>query len=145
DRGRRALLVPLHVQRLLPPAPVRRREPGPLGALDRPLGVPLAPPGAVEPDDGGDAARDGARGPPVLPGAARLRRGRDAHGGEGMKVAVVGGGSTYTPELVSGMAALPVNELVLQDIDAERLEVVGGLAQRMLRRVDFEGDLMLTD
>jgi 6-phospho-beta-glucosidase len=62
-----------------------------------------------------------------------------------MKVAVIGGGSTYTPELVSGMAALPVDDLVLHDIDGERLEVVGGLAQRMLRRVDFGGELVLTD
>jgi len=47
-----------------------------------------------------------------------------------MKIAVVGGGSTYTPELVSGLAAergrLEVTELALQDIDPERLEVVGG-------------------
>jgi 6-phospho-beta-glucosidase len=62
-----------------------------------------------------------------------------------MKVAVIGGGSTYTPELVSGMSALPVDELVLQDVDPERLEVVGGLAQRMLRRVEFGGQLALTD
>ena len=34
--------------------------------------------------------------------AEGLRRGRHAHGGQGMKVAVIGGGSTYTPELVSG-------------------------------------------
>jgi 6-phospho-beta-glucosidase len=58
-----------------------------------------------------------------------------------MKVAVVGGGSTYTPELVSGLAQererLPVRELVLQDIDAERREVVGGLAARMLERDGF--------
>ena len=49
-----------------------------------------------------------------------------------MKVAVVGAGSTYTPELVSGLARerkrLGVRELALHDIDAERLEVVGGLA-----------------
>jgi 6-phospho-beta-glucosidase len=62
-----------------------------------------------------------------------------------MKVAVIGGGSTYTPELVSGMAALPVDQLVLQDVDPERLEVVGGLAERMLRRVEFGGELALTD
>jgi 6-phospho-beta-glucosidase len=62
-----------------------------------------------------------------------------------VKVAVIGGGSTYTPELVSGMAALPVDELLLQDVDPERLEVVGGLAQRMLRRVGFGGELTLTD
>ena len=54
----------------------------------------------------------------------------------GLKIAVVGGGSTYTPELVEGIARradrLPVDELVLLDIDAERLAIVGGLAQRML-------------
>jgi 6-phospho-beta-glucosidase len=61
-----------------------------------------------------------------------------------MKVAVVGGGSTYTPELVSGLSGLAVDQLVLQDIDAERLEVVGGLARRMLDRVGFGGDLALT-
>jgi 6-phospho-beta-glucosidase len=62
-----------------------------------------------------------------------------------VKVAVVGGGSTYTPELVSGLSGLAVDELVLQDIDPERLEVVGGLAQRMLRRVEYGGELLLTD
>jgi 6-phospho-beta-glucosidase len=66
-----------------------------------------------------------------------------------MKVAVIGGGSTYTPELVSGLARererLPVSELVLQDIDAERREVVGGLAGRMLERAGFEGGLVVTD
>ena len=55
-----------------------------------------------------------------------------------MKVAVIGGGSTYTPELVSGLAGLTVDELVLHDIDAERLEVVGGLAQfRTLHQVQW--------
>ena len=66
-----------------------------------------------------------------------------------MKIAVVGGGSTYTPELVSGLAGerehLDVTELVLQDIDPERLEVVGGLAGRMLERDGFSGALTLTD
>ena len=66
-----------------------------------------------------------------------------------MKIAVVGGGSTYTPELVSGLAGererLDVTELVLQDIDPERLEVVGGLAGRMLERGGFPGALTLTD
>src|SRR4051812_26862354 len=61
-----------------------------------------------------------------------------------MKVAVIGAGSTYTPELVSGLSALPVRELTLHDIDAERLEVVGALAERMLRRVGFAGVLELT-
>jgi 6-phospho-beta-glucosidase len=61
-----------------------------------------------------------------------------------MKVAVVGAGSTYTPELVSGLAALPVDELVLHDIDAERREIVGGLARRILARADFGGGVALT-
>ncbi len=66
----------------------------------------------------------------------------------GVKVAVVGGGSTYTPELVEGFVTrgdrLPVDELVLLDIDAERLAVVGSLAERQLRRVGWGGRLRLT-
>ena len=67
----------------------------------------------------------------------------------GVKVAVVGGGSTYTPELVEGFVTrgdrLPVDELTLLDIDPERLAVVGGLAERMMRRVGWSGTLRLTD
>jgi 6-phospho-beta-glucosidase len=66
----------------------------------------------------------------------------------GVKLAVVGGGSTYTPELIEGIARraqrLPVDELVLLDIDSERLEIVGGLAGRMLKRLDWPGRLVLT-
>jgi 6-phospho-beta-glucosidase len=66
----------------------------------------------------------------------------------GVKVAVVGGGSTYTPELVEGFVTrgdrLPVDELVLLDIDPERLSVVGALAERMMRRVGWNGTLTLT-
>jgi 6-phospho-beta-glucosidase len=65
-----------------------------------------------------------------------------------MKIAVIGAGSTYTPELVSGLSrergAIDVRELVLHDIDAERLEVVGGLAHRMLARQGYEGRLETT-
>ena len=66
-----------------------------------------------------------------------------------MKIAVIGGGSTYTPELVSGLSRerdrIDVSELVLQDIDPERREVVGGLAQRMLDRQGYGGRLEITD
>ena len=66
-----------------------------------------------------------------------------------MKIAVIGGGSTYTPELVSGLSRerdrIDVSELVLQDIDPERREVVGGLAQRMLDRQGYQGWLEITD
>jgi 6-phospho-beta-glucosidase len=62
-----------------------------------------------------------------------------------VKVAVVGAGSTYTPELVEGFARrqaeLTVDELALHDIDPERLQVVGGLAERILRRWGWQGRL----
>jgi len=61
-----------------------------------------------------------------------------------MKLAVIGAGSTYTPELVSRVTALPVDELALHDVDAERLEVVGGLARRMLARAGYAGGLLRT-
>ena len=66
----------------------------------------------------------------------------------GVKVAVVGGGSTYTPELVEGFVKrgdrLPVDQLVLLDIDEDRLSIVGALAERMMRKVGWEGQLVLT-
>jgi 6-phospho-beta-glucosidase len=65
-----------------------------------------------------------------------------------MKLAVIGAGSTYTPELVSGLMRererLDLRELVLHDIDPGRLETVGGLAQRMLERRGYRGALTLT-
>jgi 6-phospho-beta-glucosidase len=65
-----------------------------------------------------------------------------------MKLSVIGAGSTYTPELVSGLSReqerVGVSELALHDVDAERLEVVGGLAGRMLERQGFGGSLSLT-
>jgi 6-phospho-beta-glucosidase len=66
-----------------------------------------------------------------------------------MKLAVIGAGSTYTPELVSGLMRererLDVRDLVLHDIDAERREVVGGLASRILERQGFSGALAITE
>ena len=65
-----------------------------------------------------------------------------------MKVAVIGAGSTYTPELVSGMwrerERIGVEDLALHDIDAERRDVVGRLAERMLRRQGFDGRVTVT-
>ena len=56
-----------------------------------------------------------------------------------MKLTVVGGGSTYTPELVDGLARLrdelAVDELVLMDPSEHRLELVGGISRRILRHL----------
>jgi 6-phospho-beta-glucosidase len=53
-----------------------------------------------------------------------------------LKVAVIGGGSTYTPELIKGFLdrhdSFPLDELWLMDIDPERLQVVGGFAKRIV-------------
>ncbi|HEY7131349.1 MAG TPA: hypothetical protein VH440_03805 [Candidatus Limnocylindrales bacterium] len=66
----------------------------------------------------------------------------------GLKVAVVGGGSTYTPELVDGFTRrtdrVTIDEIALLDINAERLEIVGGLAERMLARQGWPGRLVRT-
>ncbi|MFC9290709.1 hypothetical protein ACFT0E_29340, partial [Streptomyces sp. NPDC057052] len=65
-----------------------------------------------------------------------------------MKLTVVGGGSTYTPELIDGFArlrgVLPVEELVLVDPAAERLEPVGGLARRIFARQGHPGRIVTT-
>jgi 6-phospho-beta-glucosidase len=65
----------------------------------------------------------------------------------GVRIAVIGGGSTYTPELIEGIVTrterLPVDELILQDISAERLGIVGGLAGRMTDRIGWSGRLRL--
>ncbi|WP_405672277.1 6-phospho-beta-glucosidase [Streptomyces canus] len=66
-----------------------------------------------------------------------------------MKLTVVGGGSTYTPELIDGFArlrdTLPVEELVLVDPAAERLELVGGLARRIFAKQGHPGRITTTD
>ncbi|MEU7873566.1 6-phospho-beta-glucosidase [Dactylosporangium sp. NPDC049140] len=53
-----------------------------------------------------------------------------------MKIAVIGGGSTYTPELIDGVARmrddLPVEQIVLVDPDTDRLAAVGGVSARIM-------------
>jgi len=65
-----------------------------------------------------------------------------------LKLAVVGGGSTYTPELIEGLAVredrLRIDDLVLLDIDPDRAEIVGGMARRQLARLGWTGRLQLT-
>ncbi|GIF24087.1 6-phospho-beta-glucosidase [Actinoplanes tereljensis] len=63
-----------------------------------------------------------------------------------MKIAVIGGGSTYTPELVDGFARLGsmVDELVLIDPAAERLEIVGAFAARIFAAQGHPGKVSWT-
>ncbi|OIB04779.1 6-phospho-beta-glucosidase [Paenibacillus sp. LC231] len=70
--------------------------------------------------------------------------------GTGLKVAVIGGGSSYTPELIEGFirhyASFPVTDIVLVDIPEGRrkLEIVGSLAQRMIERSGLPIRITLT-
>ena len=65
-----------------------------------------------------------------------------------MKLAIVGGGSTYTPELIDGFTryseALPLDEITLVDPDPRRLELVGGMARRMLARAGSSARIVTT-
>ncbi|AZN39321.1 6-phospho-beta-glucosidase [Paenibacillus albus] len=69
---------------------------------------------------------------------------------DGLKVVVIGGGSSYTPELVEGFIRyhheLPVRELWLVDIEAglHKLEIVGKLAKRMVERSGLPIEVHLT-
>ncbi|MUK89701.1 6-phospho-beta-glucosidase [Ornithinibacillus sp. L9] len=57
-----------------------------------------------------------------------------------LKVVVIGGGSSYTPEIIEGMIrrhdSFPVTDIVLVDIEAgkEKLDIIGNLAQRMIKK-----------
>ncbi|GAA3468869.1 6-phospho-beta-glucosidase [Nonomuraea roseola] len=65
-----------------------------------------------------------------------------------MKLAVVGGGSTYTPELIDGFARLrdelPLTEIALVDPDRSRLELVAGVSRRMLARAGHGAKVVAT-
>ena len=65
-----------------------------------------------------------------------------------MKLTVVGGGSTYTPELVDGLArlrdTLPLDELVLVDPATDRLDLIGNLSRRILTRHGHHARVLTT-
>ncbi|MBO1581794.1 6-phospho-beta-glucosidase [Bacillus sp. XF8] len=69
---------------------------------------------------------------------------------KGIKIATIGGGSSYTPELIEGFIKrydeLPVRELWLVDIEAgrEKLEIVGNLARRMVEKAGVPMKIHLT-
>ncbi|MEK3864288.1 6-phospho-beta-glucosidase [Paenibacillus sp. FSL H7-0716] len=69
---------------------------------------------------------------------------------QGLKIAVIGGGSSYTPELVEGFILhykeLPVRELWLVDIEPglRKLNIVGNLAKRMVEKSGLPIEVHLT-
>lgn len=68
----------------------------------------------------------------------------------GIKIVTIGGGSSYTPELIEGFIKyydeLPVSEIWLVDVEAgkEKLEIVGGLAKRMVEKAGVSIDIHLS-
>lgn len=69
---------------------------------------------------------------------------------QGIKIVTIGGGSSYTPEFVEGLIKrydeLPVKELWLVDIEAgkKKLETVGNLAKRMVKKANIPLEVYLT-
>ena len=67
----------------------------------------------------------------------------------GIKITIVGSGSTYTPELIEGLInkkdSIPLDELYLMDIDERKRTIVGGLCERMIRAAGMDTKVVLTD
>lgn len=67
-----------------------------------------------------------------------------------LKIVTIGGGSSYTPELVEGFInrynSLPISELWLVDIEEgrEKLEIVGALAKRMVKKANLPMKIILS-
>lgn len=65
-----------------------------------------------------------------------------------LKIAIIGSGSTYTPEIIEGFInkkdALPVKKLYLMDIDERKLNIVGSLCKRMVEFAGMDTEVILT-
>ncbi len=66
-----------------------------------------------------------------------------------MKICVVGAGSNYTPELINGIInqtqqELPIKTISLTDIDEKRLDIMAGLADRMIKSSDKKIEIIKT-
>lgn len=66
-----------------------------------------------------------------------------------LKIAVIGAGSTYTPEIIEGFIvrrkSLHVKSIYLMDIDREKMEIVGALTERILRKNSMECRVIMTE
>lgn len=65
-----------------------------------------------------------------------------------ISIAIIGAGSSYTPELLEMMGklkdSLPVKELRLMDMDAERLQIMYGFTDRFLKNINYDLKLVKT-
>ncbi len=67
-----------------------------------------------------------------------------------IKITTIGGGSSYTPELIEGFIKrkdeIPISEIWLVDIEEgkEKLEIVGNLAKRMIENAGLDWKIYLT-
>ncbi|MEA4896675.1 MAG: 6-phospho-beta-glucosidase [Christensenellaceae bacterium] len=68
---------------------------------------------------------------------------------KGLKLTVIGAGSTYTPEIAEGLiarrATLPIKTLCFMDVNLKKMGVVAGLVGRMLEKSLFKGRFIQTD
>ncbi|MCJ7789868.1 MAG: 6-phospho-beta-glucosidase, partial [Candidatus Atribacteria bacterium] len=66
-----------------------------------------------------------------------------------LKIAIIGAGSTYTPELIDGFIKrkneLPVTSFYLMDIDRRKLGIVGKFVKRMLDANDIKCKFVMTE
>ena len=69
-------------------------------------------------------------------------------GNKELKIAIIGAGSTYTPELIEGIInkhqTLPVRKLYLMDIEERKLNIVGGLCKRMVEHAKINCEVILS-
>ena len=105
--------------------------------------------GIVTPVDVAHAVADNVISNHGLASPSRESHAFGARHAVGLKSAVVGGGSTYTPELIEGLAArhvgLPIDQIVLLDPDLDRLAVVAGLSRRIVARTGAPIRVIETD
>ena len=64
-----------------------------------------------------------------------------------LRIAVIGAGSTYTPELINGFIQrqdrLRIDSFAFCDTDEERCEILSSLTERMLRRAGITARVLL--
>jgi 6-phospho-beta-glucosidase len=66
----------------------------------------------------------------------------------GLKIAIIGAGSSYTPELIEGLAkekkGIPVKEIMLMDIDEKRLHIMLGFCRRYAKYLKYDVEIKAT-